>query len=101
MKNTCRYLVLVTLLHFSLGEQIRLSFAFPFSLPLSLLLFFSLAHLRSTYLLLSTLSNGCAGPFCIHDTYHLRIKAALAKIGPFHKITRAATDTRQRVRIPM
>lgn len=31
----------------------------------------------------------------------LKDQAALAKINPFHEITHAATDTRQRVRIPM
>lgn len=47
-------------------------------LSLSLYLFYfpslSLALLFSLNLRLSTLSNGCAGPFCIRDTYHLRVR---------------------------
>lgn len=61
-----------TLARSSLGEQIRLSLASSFDPPLSL----SRAHvsLPSTHCSLSTLSNGCASPFCIRDTYHLRVR---------------------------
>jgi len=81
MENTCRYLALVAPSYVPfLGEQIRSS-----SLSLSRLLFSSLSFsflflLRSLVLLfslrlwLSTLSNGCVSPFCIRDTYHLRVR---------------------------
>lgn len=61
-----------------LREQIRSFHSLPLSPSLSLYLFYfpslSLALLFSLNLRLSTLSNGCAGPFCIRDTYHLRVR---------------------------
>jgi len=100
MKNTCRCLVPVTLSYVS---PLANKYAFH-SLFLSLRLSFYSSPLRISVLC----TYGSRDPLervrrTLLYSRHISLedRAALAKIDPFHEITRAATNTRQRVRIPM
>lgn len=71
-----------------------------FFLFLSLSLLLPCASLRSIYLSLDPLER--VRRILLYSRHiSLKDQAALAKIDPFHEIIHAATDTRQRVRIPM